>query len=247
MAVIKDAASGRPCRRSPTSTSSCGRRSTAGSRRRSPRTSTSGRRRASSRASSTSAPASSASSGSSTRRSSAARAATTSTTRSGPRSWPPRAPRAASAPASAPIPGSRRRRCSGSERPSSTSASCARRSAASGSRALGITEPGAGSDVASIRTEARTVDGGYVVNGSKTFITNGVRADFLVCAVKTTDGRRPPRDLVPDPRARDARLRGRPASSRRWAGTPPTPASSRSPTSRCPRRTCSARRTAAST
>ena len=52
--------------------------------------------------------------------------------------------------------------------------------------ALGITEPGAGSDVASIRTEARRVDGGYVVNGSKTFITNGVRADFLVCAVKTT-------------------------------------------------------------
>ncbi len=52
--------------------------------------------------------------------------------------------------------------------------------------ALGITEPGAGSDVASLRTTARKVDGGYVVNGSKTFITNGVRADFLVCAVKTT-------------------------------------------------------------
>ena len=48
--------------------------------------------------------------------------------------------------------------------------------------ALGITEPGAGSDVASLRTTARKVDGGYVVNGSKTFITNGVRADFLVCA-----------------------------------------------------------------
>ena len=53
--------------------------------------------------------------------------------------------------------------------------------------ALGITEPGAGSDVASIRTQARKVPGGYVVNGSKTFITNGVRADFLVCAVKTGD------------------------------------------------------------
>ncbi len=53
--------------------------------------------------------------------------------------------------------------------------------------ALGITEPGAGSDVASIRTFARKVDGGYLVNGSKTFITNGVRADFLVCAVKTTE------------------------------------------------------------
>jgi len=53
--------------------------------------------------------------------------------------------------------------------------------------ALGITEPGAGSDVAGIRTYAKPVDGGYVVNGSKTFITNGVRADFLVCAVKTTE------------------------------------------------------------
>jgi acyl-CoA dehydrogenase len=53
--------------------------------------------------------------------------------------------------------------------------------------ALGITEPGAGSDVAGIRTFARKVDGGYVVNGAKTFITNGVRADFLVCAAKTTE------------------------------------------------------------
>jgi acyl-CoA dehydrogenase len=52
--------------------------------------------------------------------------------------------------------------------------------------ALGITEPNAGSDVASIRTRAERVDGGWVVNGSKTFITNGVRADFLVCAVRTT-------------------------------------------------------------
>ncbi len=53
--------------------------------------------------------------------------------------------------------------------------------------ALGITEPGAGSDVAGIRTHAKPVGDGYLVNGSKTFITNGVRADFLVCAVKTTE------------------------------------------------------------
>jgi acyl-CoA dehydrogenase len=52
--------------------------------------------------------------------------------------------------------------------------------------ALGITEPGAGSDVAGISTFAQRIDGGYLVNGAKTFITNGVRADFLVCAVKTT-------------------------------------------------------------
>ena len=54
-------------------------------------------------------------------------------------------------------------------------------------RRPGITEPAAGSDVAGIRTFARKVNGGYVVNGAKTFITGGVRADFLVCACKTTE------------------------------------------------------------
>jgi acyl-CoA dehydrogenase len=52
--------------------------------------------------------------------------------------------------------------------------------------ALGITEPGAGSDVASIATRAERVDGGFVVNGEKTYITNGVRAQFIVTAVKTS-------------------------------------------------------------
>ncbi|HUA12165.1 MAG TPA: acyl-CoA dehydrogenase family protein [Solirubrobacteraceae bacterium] len=51
--------------------------------------------------------------------------------------------------------------------------------------ALAITEPGAGSDVASLTTRAERVDGGFVVNGEKTYITNGVRADFLVTAVRT--------------------------------------------------------------
>jgi len=53
--------------------------------------------------------------------------------------------------------------------------------------ALGITEPGAGSDVASLRTRAEQVDSGFLVNGEKTYITNGVRAHFIVTAVKTTD------------------------------------------------------------
>jgi acyl-CoA dehydrogenase len=52
--------------------------------------------------------------------------------------------------------------------------------------ALGITEPDAGSDVAGLKTHATPVDGGFVVNGSKMFITNGVRADFVVTAVKTS-------------------------------------------------------------
>ncbi|MFY1825452.1 acyl-CoA dehydrogenase family protein [Myxococcus fulvus] len=51
--------------------------------------------------------------------------------------------------------------------------------------ALGITEPDAGSDVAGLRTTARLEGTHYVVNGSKTYITNGVRADFIVLAVKT--------------------------------------------------------------
>jgi acyl-CoA dehydrogenase len=51
--------------------------------------------------------------------------------------------------------------------------------------ALAITEPGAGSDVAGIRTHAARVDGGFVVNGAKTFITGGVRAEILVTAVRT--------------------------------------------------------------
>ncbi len=53
--------------------------------------------------------------------------------------------------------------------------------------ALGITEPGAGSDVAGLTTTARRDGDNYVVNGAKTFITNGVRADFLVCACKTSE------------------------------------------------------------
>jgi acyl-CoA dehydrogenase len=53
--------------------------------------------------------------------------------------------------------------------------------------ALGITEPGAGSDVASLTTTAKRHGDAYLVNGAKTFITNGVRADFLVCACKTSE------------------------------------------------------------
>lgn len=50
---------------------------------------------------------------------------------------------------------------------------------------IGISEPGAGSDVANIQTKAILEDGHYVVNGSKTFITNGVYGDFIVAVVKT--------------------------------------------------------------
>ncbi|MBV9353905.1 MAG: acyl-CoA dehydrogenase family protein, partial [Chloroflexi bacterium] len=50
---------------------------------------------------------------------------------------------------------------------------------------LGITEPDAGSDVAGIKTRAVRDNGEYVINGSKTFITNGHRADVIVLVTKT--------------------------------------------------------------
>lgn len=51
--------------------------------------------------------------------------------------------------------------------------------------ALAITEPGGGSDVASLRTTARREGDHYLVNGSKTFITSGMRADCITVAVRT--------------------------------------------------------------
>jgi acyl-CoA dehydrogenase len=50
---------------------------------------------------------------------------------------------------------------------------------------LAVTEPGGGSDVAAIRTTARRDEDSYVVDGTKTFITSGVRADFVTTAVRT--------------------------------------------------------------
>lgn len=54
--------------------------------------------------------------------------------------------------------------------------------------ALGITEPGAGSDVGGIKTTAEDKGDHFVVNGSKTFITNGTMADFIVLVVRTGEG-----------------------------------------------------------
>lgn len=51
--------------------------------------------------------------------------------------------------------------------------------------AIGITEPDTGSDVASIRTKAERDGGEWVLNGSKMYITNGARADFITMVVRT--------------------------------------------------------------
>ena len=56
--------------------------------------------------------------------------------------------------------------------------------------AIAMTEPAIGSDLASMTTTARRDRDGYVVNGSKTFITNGINADLVITAVKTDPAER---------------------------------------------------------
>ena len=51
--------------------------------------------------------------------------------------------------------------------------------------ALGISEPGGGSDVAALKTRARIDGGDLVISGQKLWITNGTRADFIILAVRT--------------------------------------------------------------
>ncbi len=53
---------------------------------------------------------------------------------------------------------------------------------------IGVSEPGAGSDVASIRTNARKDGDDYVINGGKMWITNGTQADFMCMLANTSDG-----------------------------------------------------------
>jgi long-chain-acyl-CoA dehydrogenase len=56
--------------------------------------------------------------------------------------------------------------------------------------AIAMTEPGIGSDLASMSTTARHDGDEYVVNGAKTFITNGINADLVITAVKTDPSQR---------------------------------------------------------
>lgn len=56
--------------------------------------------------------------------------------------------------------------------------------------AIAMTEPGTGSDLAGISATAARTGGEYVVNGAKTFITNGINADLVITAVRTDRGER---------------------------------------------------------
>jgi alkylation response protein AidB-like acyl-CoA dehydrogenase len=78
---------------------------------------------------------------------------------------------------------------------------------------LGLTEPDAGSDVAGIKTRAVRDGGDWVINGSKTYITNGDRADFIVLVASAQAVFRP------DPAVRRRATRVRPPD-RRIPGDP---------------------------
>jgi len=56
--------------------------------------------------------------------------------------------------------------------------------------AIAMTEPSAGSDLGALRTTAERTPGGWVLNGAKTFITNGFSADLVLVAARTTPGAR---------------------------------------------------------
>ncbi len=53
--------------------------------------------------------------------------------------------------------------------------------------AIAMTEPGTGSDLSGIATSARPDDGRYVLNGSKTFVTNGINADLVIVVARTSE------------------------------------------------------------
>lgn len=51
--------------------------------------------------------------------------------------------------------------------------------------AIAMTEPGAGSDLRGIKTSGERVDGGWIINGSKTFITSGIQSDLVIVVTRT--------------------------------------------------------------
>ena len=94
--------------------------------------------------------------------------------------------------------------------------------------AIGMTEPGAGSDIAGIRTSAVDAGDHFVVNGAKTFITNGQNADLVITAVA------PPPTATAGSRCwcsnEGCQASNAAATSTSWACTARTPPSWCSPT-----------------
>ena len=82
--------------------------------------------------------------------------------------------------------------------------------------AVGITEPGAGSDVAGMRTTARRDGDHWVLNGTKMFITNGVHADLYFVAARTGTARHRASRCSSSRRARRASRVGRALKKTGW-------------------------------
>ena len=76
--------------------------------------------------------------------------------------------------------------------------------------AIAMTEPGAGSDLAGIKTRARRDGDGWILNGSKTFITNGVNADLVIVAARTNDEKHRGLSLLVVERGMEGFERGKP-------------------------------------
>ncbi|GAC1399955.1 MAG: hypothetical protein NVSMB60_12800 [Mycobacterium sp.] len=112
--------------------------------------------------------------------------------------------------------------------------------------AIAMTEPGAGSDLAGIKTSAVRDGDDWILNGSKTFISAGINSDLVIVVARTDPegGTRASRCLSSSGAWR-ASSAG--ASSTKWACMPPTPPSCISRTSGCPATICSVRRGTAST
>lgn len=75
--------------------------------------------------------------------------------------------------------------------------------------AVGITEPGAGSDVASLRTKAEDKGDHYLLNGSKTYISNGILADLVIVVARTNPNSRHGMSLFVVERGMEGFERGR--------------------------------------
>ena len=135
------------------------------------------------------------------RASTAGRAATTCTRRCSSRSWRASA-RAAPRPGSARTSTSPPRRSGSSAQRSRSSATSCPRSRGEKIGALGDHRAGRRLGRRRAAHARRAVEGGWLVNGEKTYITNGVRAHFIVTAVQDHRAGRPPRHLLPDHRPR---------------------------------------------
>ena len=112
--------------------------------------------------------------------------------------------------------------------------------------AIGMTEPSGGSDLAALKTTAVQDGDDWILNGSKTFITNGYSADLVVVAARTSPEKKARGHHPVRRRDRAARATPAVASWTRSARTSPTPPSCSSRTSGCHRPTSSASSTTGS-